>query len=131
MFRGVYVETSRWDALPPWEKYLVRLHAALAADPQRVFYGESAAALLGVLIPYQNRPVHILAKGPSSREYRGVRTHVSVDEREIICVDGIHLTSPTATADDVRAIDRPPSPSHTWMRSCASIRTRRLTWSSH
>ncbi|KDA06556.1 hypothetical protein DC31_09160 [Microbacterium sp. CH12i] len=106
--RGVYVETARWDALPPWEKQLVRVHAALATDPRRVICGESSATLLGVLIAYPSRPVHVLVSEGTAREYRGIRTHVSVDTREIIVIDGIRLTSPAVTAVDI-ARSRPPA----------------------
>lgn len=106
--RGVYVETARWDALPPWEKQLVRVHAALATDPRRVICGESAATALGVLIAYPDRPVHLLVNEGTSREYRGIRTHVSVDPREIIMIDGIRLTSSVTTVVDL-ARSRPPA----------------------
>lgn len=108
LFRGVYVEVAAWNDLPPWKKYLVRIHAALAADPDRVLCGESAAAILGVLIPHAARPVHVLSPGRSSREYRGIRSHVSTDPREIIVVDGIRLTSISETAVDI-ARSRPPA----------------------
>ncbi|HWK77163.1 hypothetical protein [Microbacterium sp.] len=106
--RGVYVNTDGWRLLPPWEKQLVRVHAVLAVDPRRVICGESAAALLGVLVAHPSRPVHLLTETGASREYRGVRTHSSVDAREIIVVDGIRLTSPAATAVDI-ARSRPPA----------------------
>lgn len=106
--RGVYVETEPWRVLPPWEKYLVQVHAVIAIDPRRVICHESAAALLGVLIAYPGRPVHVLAGEGSSREYRGVRTHVFVEGRDTIIVDGIRLTSPSATAVDI-ARTRPPA----------------------
>lgn len=99
--RGVYVGTDQWGALPPWEKYLVRVHAVIAIAPRRVICNESAAALLGVLIAYPSRPVHVLSQEGSAREYRGVRTHVSAEAREVIIVDGIRLTSPAATAVDI------------------------------
>lgn len=99
--RGVYVETNRWGPLPPWEKYLVRVHAVVAITPRRIICDESAAALLGVLIAYPSRPVHTLTPEGSAREYRGVRTHVFAEAREIIIVDGIRLTSPAATAVDI------------------------------
>ncbi|WP_460785657.1 hypothetical protein [Microbacterium tumbae] len=110
LFRGVYVQTDLWDAAPPWERQLVRVHAALANNPQRVACNESAATLLGVLIAYPSRPVHVLHDGSSSREYGGIRTHVSIDAREIIEVDGIRLTAPAATAVDI-ARSRPPAES--------------------
>lgn len=108
LFRGVYVETSTWNPLPPWQKYLVRIHGALAAEPNRVLFGESAAAAVGVLIPHAVRPVHILSPGASSREYRGIRSHVSVDAREIVVVDGVRLTASAHTAVDI-ARSRPPA----------------------
>lgn len=108
LFRGVYVETSAWNTLSPWQKYLVRIHGALAADPNRVLFGESAAAAVGVLIPHASRPIHVLSPGVSSREYRGVRSHVSVDAREIIVIDGIRLTSMADTVVDI-ARSRPPA----------------------
>lgn len=99
--RGVYVETNSWDALPPWEKQLVRVHSALATDPRRVLFGESAATIIGVMIAYPGRPVHVLVDGGTSREYRGIRTHASVDNREIIVIDGIRMTAPVVTAVDI------------------------------
>lgn len=106
--RGSYVETEPWNALPPWEKYLVRVHSVIAVDPRRIICGESAAALLGVLIAYPSRPVHVLTAGASSREYRGVRTHAFIEGRDIATIDGIRLTSPTPTAVDI-ARTRPPA----------------------
>lgn len=106
--RGTYVDSKEWSGLPPWQKYLVKVHGAIAANPHRVICDESAAALLGALIAYPKRPVHILLDGGTSREYKGVRTHVSVDQREIIVVDGIRMTSPANTAVDI-ARSRPPA----------------------
>ncbi|UJP11551.1 hypothetical protein L2X99_08730 [Microbacterium sp. KUDC0406] len=95
------MEVAAWTELPPWEKYLVQVHAAAMVNPDRVFCHESAAALLGVLIAYPTRPVHVLTESSSSRLYKGVRTHTSVDDREAIVEDGIALTAPLSTAVDL------------------------------
>jgi hypothetical protein len=99
---GVYVEESLWRALPPWEKYLARVHAVAFVRPDSIFVLESAGALLGMPLFGDHRTVHVLvpASGPS-RAVSGVRTHSTVGDRAILEAGGLAMTTPAETAVDV------------------------------
>ena len=54
---GVYAPRAEWDRLPPWQRYLARVHAYALINPDAVFSHESAAALLG--LPLFGEPTDI------------------------------------------------------------------------
>jgi len=99
---GVYASAQLWNALPPWDRYLARVHAAALSYPDAVFCLESAAALLGMPVFGDPRTVHMLVStGGTARLYAGVRAHTSRPEREIIELSGLRTTSPGDTAVDI------------------------------
>ncbi|MFT3799539.1 hypothetical protein [Microbacterium sp.] len=97
--RGVYARTADWRRLPPWEKYLVRVHAAALVFPDAVFSHESAAVLLGMPVLGDPVTVHVLV-GPHSaaRESTGIRSHRCRELPEVVTSRGIAVTSPAVTA---------------------------------
>lgn len=99
---GVYASAALWKSLPPWEKYLARVHAAALIHPDAIFCLESAAALLGMPIFGDPVDVHILVPtGRASRLVAGVRTHRSSEDRSIIEIGGLAMTGPDDTAVDL------------------------------
>lgn len=99
--RGVYADAEQWQALPPWDRYLARVHAQLLYDPTSVIVDESAAALRGVAIAWGSRPVHVLRPDGHARSSATLRIHTTRDAREIEEVDGILISSPITTAIDL------------------------------
>ncbi|MGL1316135.1 hypothetical protein ACSTLB_00325, partial [Vibrio parahaemolyticus] len=55
--RAVYTPKHDWEALPEWDRYLLRVHAFALTRPDAVFPHESASALLG--LPTFGHPRHI------------------------------------------------------------------------
>ena len=98
---GVYAGTGGWEALPPWSRYLARVHAVSLAHPDFVFCGVTAGALRGVFLGRQNDPILILAPNRTSRVSGPVRVLTSADERTIDEIDGIRLTSAQDTIVDI------------------------------
>jgi hypothetical protein len=99
--RGVYAATSEWTVLRPWEKYLAHVHAAALVQPDAIFSHESAAALWGLPLFGQPAAVHVLGDpDASSRLASGIRTHSTVDARQIVELDGFRVTAPTEVVID-------------------------------
>ncbi|SDQ06430.1 hypothetical protein [Microbacterium sp. cf332] len=100
--RGVYAPASVWNRLPPWDRYVARVHAVGVTRPGCVFSHESAAALLGLPVVGAPRDVHVLADaGVSGGDRGGLRVHTTRDPREIVEVGGVSLTSATECAIDI------------------------------
>ncbi|MFJ4038543.1 hypothetical protein ACIPVB_10695 [Microbacterium sp. NPDC090007] len=90
---GVYTEQAGWAALPPWDRYLLRVHAFRLVNADAVFSHESAAALHG--LPTFGHPRHIhLFDGRRARSlaYGDVRVHTSADRRRTVERDGIRCS---------------------------------------
>jgi hypothetical protein len=99
---GVYALQERWRTLPPWERYLARVHAVATVRPDVIFSHESAAALLGLPVFGDPVVVHVLAPpGTTARQVAGVRVHNWIGDREVIEVGGLVLTSAADTAVDL------------------------------
>lgn len=98
---GVYAPAEPWRSLPPWDRYLARVHAAALTHPDGIFCLESAAALLGLPVFGEPPFVHLLSSSATSRESAGIRTHSTSDAREIVDIGGILVTAPTEVAVDV------------------------------
>ncbi|MDN3310505.1 hypothetical protein QWJ90_06150 [Microbacterium oryzae] len=99
--RGVYVDDAGWSALPPWGRYLVRVHAAALTHPGATLFLESAAAVLGLPVLAEPEEVHLLTETGTARASGGVRIHQSRYPREVVEVDGLRVVSPTDTAIDI------------------------------
>lgn len=81
---GVYTPTRDWQPLPPWDRYLARVHAYALVSPDAVFALESAAALFGLPLFGEPRQIHLFdpARAKSVR-YGDVSVHTSVDGRGV------------------------------------------------
>ncbi len=61
--RGVYAPRELWANLPPWDRYLSRVHAAASRYPHAVFVRDSAAALRGLPVFGEPAWVHAINSG--------------------------------------------------------------------
>jgi hypothetical protein len=122
--RAVYTPKQDWEALPEWDRYLLRVHAFALARPDAVFSHESAAALLGLPIFGHPRRIHIFdARRERSLVYGDVVAHTSVDFRATLELDGIHV----CTVDDVVLdLARVLPPAFGLAVGDAAVRARRL-----
>lgn len=79
---AVYTELALWDALPEWDRYLLRVHAYALIRPRAIFSHESAAALLGLPLFGQPCDVHVFdPRRPRSLRFGDVAVHTSADAR--------------------------------------------------
>ncbi|MGO1848288.1 hypothetical protein [Microbacterium sp.] len=95
---GVYVPSHDWEQLPPWDRYLVRVHAFALKAPYAVLTHESAAALWG--LPLLGAQPHIHAIAPRSGDARlvgDVQWHHLKDEPDVVTTPGAALTPPVDT----------------------------------
>lgn len=100
--RGVLTPASAWSALPPWEKYRARVHATAMTHPDAVFCLESAAALLGAPIFGHPRDVHVLdLPNANARLSGGLRHHTTAQDRNIVRIGGLLVTSLIDTTVDI------------------------------
>lgn len=100
--RGVLAPAVAWSELAPWDRYKARVHAVAMTRPDSVFCLESAAALLGGPVFGHPREVHVL-DGPeaNARLVDGVRRHTTAQDRLIVEVGGMLMTSFADTAVDI------------------------------
>lgn len=91
---GTYTVRAAWEALPPWDRYLVRVHAFALSRPDAVFSHESAAALLGLPLFGHPRAIHLFdGRRARSLTYGDVTVHTSADPRSPCTFAGICLTA--------------------------------------
>lgn len=105
---GIFVDSAAWHALPPWEKYLARVHAVHRRRPDAVFVLDSAAALLG--LPVLGRPqyIHVLADHKGAARITGnVQGHYLTDDLAVNRSAGLAHTSLLATAIDLARTRHP------------------------
>jgi hypothetical protein len=122
---GVCAPRRAWDDLPPWSRYLLRVHALHLVRPDGVFSHESAAALMGLPLFGHPRHLHLFdARRDRSLSYGDVRVHTSADDRRSRAVDGIHLTS---VADTVIDLARALPPAFGLAVADAAMRTYGVT----
>lgn len=121
---GIYAIRAAWDALPPWDRYLARVHAFALARPDAVFSHESAAALLGLPLFGHPRAIHIFdPRRARSVTYGDVTVHTSADARATCAVAGIRLT---AVEDVVIDLGRALPPAFGVAVADAALRAFRL-----
>ncbi|MDL9980838.1 hypothetical protein [Microbacterium candidum] len=103
--KGVYAAAMAWDALAPWDRYLVRVHAFALTHPDAVFCFESAAALLGLPVFGEPCDIHVLA-GPRSpgRRHGDVVVHANVRARAVAEFGPIAITTPQETVVDLARV---------------------------
>lgn len=98
----VYVEAASWEALPPWEKYLCRVHAYAQVTPDAVFCLESASALWGLPLFGEPRDIHVFnAHRTTSTRYGDVVVHTSRDDRAVTRAGSLSATARLDTALDL------------------------------
>ncbi|MEW1707236.1 hypothetical protein AB0230_08345 [Microbacterium sp. NPDC089190] len=122
---GVYTERAGWGELPPWNRYLLRVHAFRIVNPEAVFSHESAAALHG--LPTFGHPRHIhLFDGRRERSlaYGDVRVHTSADRRRTVEQDGLRCS---LLADVVVDLARVLPPAFALAVADAALRTGTVT----
>lgn len=106
--KGVYVERAPFERLQPWTRYAVRVHALLKAQPDAVLCLESAAVVHGVPLFGETKDVHIYdANRAKSWRHDDISVHASADEREIVEVGGIRVTSLADTISDLARVVPP------------------------
>jgi hypothetical protein len=104
--QGVYVRAGAWDALQPWERYPLLIHAAAATLRSRtVFCWQSAAAISDIPVVGTRHPVHACTSDAGGgRSRAGVRRHfadpqsLQVEERQ-----GLLVTARARTVLDLAA----------------------------
>lgn len=122
---GVYTERDGWAALPPWDRYLLRVHAFRLVNTDAVFSHESAAALHG--LPTFGHPRHIhLFDGRRARSvaYGDVRVHTSADRRRALDRGGIRCSP---LSDVVVDLARVLPPAFALAVTDAALRTGAVT----
>ncbi len=99
---AVYTVRSEWDALPEWDRYLLRVHAYALVRPDVIFAHESAAALLGLPLFGHPRDVHVFdPRRARSLRFGDVAVHTSADPRTPLHLGRIRTTSVTDTVLDL------------------------------
>lgn len=99
--QGVYVRDAEWDALEPWDRYLVRVHAVASTWSAPVFCLESAAALQGLPVFDEARDIHLLSDDGTTWREGDVWVHGSRDTRGTVDEDGFSTTTLIDTAVDL------------------------------
>lgn len=102
MRAGVYAPAEDWARLPPWHKYLARIHALALKRPSAIFTHESAAALLGLPVLGDLRTLHVLvARKGDARRVGDVQGHYALEEPPLITSLGVCATTALATVVDL------------------------------
>ncbi|WP_051171921.1 hypothetical protein [Microbacterium indicum] len=105
---AVYADRDTWWALPPWDRYLARVHAAALRMPRAVFARESACALLGLPVLGEPTEIHVLVRRPGAARITGdVQGHFATDELELLRADGLASVSARDTVVDIARSGHP------------------------
>lgn len=108
--KGVYANREDFDALRPWTRYAVRVHAFLRMHPDAVLCLESAAVVHGIPHFGETKDIHVFDPDRSSSTRHGdVVVHTSTDARSVEAISGTSLTS---LADTVSDLVRVVPPAH-------------------
>lgn len=100
--KGVYVDRTQYEKLPPWFKYAVRVHAFALKHPDAVLAFESAGVVHGLPHFGETRDIHVFDPDRDrSRRFGDVVVHTSADPRELTRVYGLQVTSMLDTAVDL------------------------------
>lgn len=105
---GVYAPADQWMGLPPWQKYLARIHAVALKRPSAIFTHESAAALLGLPVLGDLRTIHVLvARKGDARRTGDIQGHHVIDELPLVRGVGVCATSGPTTAIEIARARHP------------------------
>lgn len=108
VMRGVYAPARLWRDLPPWDRYLVRVHAAARCYPDVVFVRESAAALRGLPVFGEPPHVHAVALGSRATHAVGeVRLHAAERPPQFDDVSGVLVATGAEVAVDAARLRHP------------------------
>lgn len=106
--KGVYVDRLKFEALPVWKRYAVRVHAFVVTHPDAVLCLESAAVLHGIPHFGETKDIHVYdPDGPSSWRHRDVSIHTSRDPRTVEFVNGVQVTGLCDTVVDLARVVPP------------------------
>lgn len=101
---GVYAGRRQYLALPPWQRYAVRVHAFLRTHPEAVLCLESAAVVLGIPCFDEPKDIHVHDAGRSvSSRIGDVVVHAG-GSRRVVRTSGIRTTSLLDTAVDLMRV---------------------------
>ncbi|NHI17322.1 hypothetical protein [Microbacterium excoecariae] len=118
---GVYADAVEWDPLPPWDRYLARVHAVAARRPQAVFALDSACALHGLPVLGHPRHVHILAEARGRARITGsVQAHFRTDDLVAVSAGEIRATSAESPAVSLGGAGPTCASPSAWNGSCAT-----------
>lgn len=99
---GVYVDRERYQRLPPWARYSVRVLAFALRHPDAILAYESAAVPHGLPCFGETRDIHVFDPERSrSRRFGDVVVHTGIDAREVERVHGLSATSVLDTVLDL------------------------------
>ncbi|MDQ4214215.1 hypothetical protein [Microbacterium capsulatum] len=99
---GIYADRTAYEALKPWERYAVRVHAFVRAHPDAALCLESAAVVHGLPLFGETRDIHVHSpERPRSRRFGDVAVHTSEDERVLERRGGVLVTSLLDTVADL------------------------------
>ncbi|HKT56996.1 MAG TPA: hypothetical protein VJR25_09500 [Microbacterium sp.] len=115
---GAYVPTDAWDALKPWERYLLRVHAVARSWRNPTFCLEAALSLQGLPIFGEPAEIHVL--DTYGRRRGDVHMHGGIRNHEIATIDGLSLTT---WVDTAVAFARVAPPAHALAVADAVIRS--------
>jgi hypothetical protein len=99
---AVYARTAEWSRLPPWSRYLARVHAFALTHPGVVFALESAAVLQGLPLFGESTHIHVFdpVRG-RARRFGDVVVHTTRDAPVIVSRDGLLMMDAATTAVDL------------------------------
>jgi hypothetical protein len=98
---GVYVPRREWNALAPWDRYRLRVHAVARTWTGPVFCLESAASLHRMPVFGEPRLIHLMHAGGTSWREGDVVVHGTRDGSDPRAVDGMLVTSVEDTMLDL------------------------------
>ena len=103
--KGLYVLHAAYENAAPWDRYATRVHAYFSTHPRAVLCLESAAVIHGLPRFGETARIHVFdPQATRSSTHADVCVHASADEREIVDVDGILVTSRADTVVDLARV---------------------------
>lgn len=93
---GVYVPKTAWNALAPWDRYLLRVHAVARSSRHAAFCLESALVLQGLPVLGEPADIHVLDS--VGRRRGDVHMHGGIRNHRVIALDGFSMTTPIDSA---------------------------------
>ena len=117
--KGVYVDRLDFEALPPWQRHAVRVHAFVRRHPGVVLCLESAAVFHGIPQFGETKDIHVYDPDRlTSTRHGDVVIHTSRDPRGLVEVAGVMVTS---LGDTVADLARVVPPAHALAMADAAI----------